>query len=81
MVDLNAIADPQMRRATESQVANFGQTPSQLFRERHPRRLQMNDALTTAGYAPTSTSVESGLSMVRETNILYLLYILLSNTL
>ena len=35
-VDLDASADPVLRRAAEIQIANFGQTPSQLFTRPHP---------------------------------------------
>jgi hypothetical protein len=34
-VDVDAITDSVVRKATESQIINFGQTPSQLFREPH----------------------------------------------
>jgi hypothetical protein len=37
-VDLDSIADPVLRRATEAQIANFGQTPRRLFLQPHPRR-------------------------------------------
>jgi hypothetical protein len=38
-VDLEAIDDEVLRRATEAQIANFGQTPRQLFSTPHPQRL------------------------------------------
>ncbi|CAM9379064.1 unnamed protein product [Chrysoparadoxa australica] len=38
-VDVDAIDDPLQRRATEAQIAHFGQTPSLLFDEPHPERL------------------------------------------
>lgn len=37
-VDLDSIADPVLRRATEAQIANFGQTPRKLFSHPHPKR-------------------------------------------
>ena len=37
-VDIDAIEDPALKLATESQVSNFGQTPSQLFTQPHPAR-------------------------------------------
>ena len=38
-VDLEGMEDSMMRRATEAQIVNFGQTPRQLFASAHPRRL------------------------------------------
>ncbi|XP_065829708.1 lipopolysaccharide-responsive and beige-like anchor protein isoform X2 [Oscarella lobularis] len=38
-VDLDAIEDPIIRKAVEDQIRNFGQTPSQLLTQPHPRRL------------------------------------------
>jgi len=38
MVDLNSIQDESLRRATESQIDNFGQTPTQLLNKPHPKR-------------------------------------------
>lgn len=49
MVDMEAIKDPEERRAIESQIANFGQTPSQLFTTPHPKRLTQAEALATLG--------------------------------
>jgi hypothetical protein len=37
-VDLGAISDATTRRAIEAQISNFGQTPPQLFKRRHPPR-------------------------------------------
>ncbi|XP_076227670.1 A kinase anchor protein rugose isoform X15 [Nomia melanderi] len=37
-VDLDTITDPVMREAIETQIRNFGQTPSQLLMEPHPPR-------------------------------------------
>ena len=38
-VDLDAIEDPQERLAIETQIVNFGQTPAQVFKRPHPRRI------------------------------------------
>ncbi|OQV18153.1 Neurobeachin-like protein 1 [Hypsibius exemplaris] len=43
-VDLDAIADPMERQATEGMINNFGQTPCQLLKEPHPRRLTFDEA-------------------------------------
>ena len=37
-VNLDSIKDPKERRQIESIINNFGQTPTQLFTEPHPRR-------------------------------------------
>jgi hypothetical protein len=37
-VDIDAIEDPVQRAAIENQIANFGQTPSQLLFHPHPKR-------------------------------------------
>ena len=42
-VDMEAITDPTLLKATQDQIANFGQTPSQLTRKPHPRRMSAED--------------------------------------
>ena len=42
-VDLDSIVDPLERAATEAQIAHFGQTPSQLLRKPHPRRMAASE--------------------------------------
>lgn len=42
-VNLDSITDPTDRAAIETQIRNFGQTPSQLLTEPHPPR---NSAMT-----------------------------------
>lgn len=37
-VDLETMEDDLQRSAIEDQIANFGQTPIQIFRKKHPRR-------------------------------------------
>ncbi|EEC02964.1 nbeal1, putative [Ixodes scapularis] len=44
-VDLDAIKDPVQREATEGIINNFGQTPCQLLKEPHPKRLSQEGAL------------------------------------
>lgn len=38
-IDVDAITDPVMRAATISQINNFGQTPSRVFRKPHPQKV------------------------------------------
>ncbi|XP_055608825.1 neurobeachin-like protein 1 isoform X2 [Uranotaenia lowii] len=42
-VDLDKITNPIEREAVEGMINNFGQTPSQLLREAHPKRLSQDD--------------------------------------
>ena len=44
-IDVDAINDPISRRATEDMISNFGQTPTQLFKEAHPKRKTKQQAL------------------------------------
>ncbi|XP_063708929.1 neurobeachin-like protein 1 [Culicoides brevitarsis] len=44
-VDLDKIKDEKEREAVEGMINNFGQTPSQLIREAHPRRLTVDECL------------------------------------
>ena len=45
-ININNIEDPLQREATKSQVTHFGQTPSQLFREPHPKRLLRSECVS-----------------------------------
>jgi neurobeachin-like protein 1/2 len=44
-VNIEAINDPLERRAMEDMISNFGQTPTQLFKEQHPKRKTLKQAL------------------------------------
>ncbi|XP_074640856.1 neurobeachin-like protein 1 isoform X2 [Tubulanus polymorphus] len=44
-VDLDAIVDPLERKAVEGMINNFGQTPCQLLKEPHPKRLTIKEKL------------------------------------
>lgn len=48
-VDIDAIEDPALRKATEDQIAHFGQTPSQLLQTPHPKRFRREDHLPPFG--------------------------------
>ena len=43
VIDIDSIEDPITRSSIESQIINFGQTPSQLFDKPHPRRKTMQE--------------------------------------
>lgn len=44
-VDLDKISNQMEREAVEGMINNFGQTPSQLLREPHPRRFTQDEVL------------------------------------
>ncbi|KAM1185711.1 hypothetical protein TB2_014614 [Malus domestica] len=44
-VDIDKISDPVQQRATQDQIAYFGQTPSQLLTFPHLKRLPLADVL------------------------------------
>eukprot|EP00026_Physarum_polycephalum_P000081 Phypoly_transcript_00081.p1 GENE.Phypoly_transcript_00081~~Phypoly_transcript_00081.p1 ORF type:complete len:2336 (+),score=350.42 Phypoly_transcript_00081:123-7130(+) len=46
-VDVNTLADPILREATRVQLNNFGVTPTQLFKEPHPRRDHTPEKINT----------------------------------
>lgn len=50
MVDITQVTDPVEKASIESQIAFFGQTPSQLFTTPHPKRLNKRDACQALGY-------------------------------
>jgi hypothetical protein len=44
-VDIDKIADPVLRKATQDQITYFGQTPSQLLTTPHIRRMPLSEVL------------------------------------
>ncbi|CAL9245584.1 unnamed protein product [Arabidopsis halleri] len=44
-VDIDKITDPVQQRATQDQIVNFGQTPSQLWTVPHIKRMPLKDVL------------------------------------
>lgn len=52
-VDLDAISDEKVRKAFETQIASFGQTPIQLFTRPHGQRAQAIPIMRPLHYAPT----------------------------
>eukprot|EP00897_Mesotaenium_endlicherianum_P007795 jgi/Mesen1/7043/ME000369S06370 len=61
-VDLEALDDPFERASVEDQIANFGQTPMQLFRKKHPKRGPPVPVARPLLYAPASITLTSKLS-------------------
>ncbi|KAH9329817.1 hypothetical protein KI387_001925, partial [Taxus chinensis] len=58
-VDLEAMEDLLQRAAVEDQIANFGQTPIQLFRKKHPKRGPPEPIAHPLYYAPGSITLTS----------------------
>jgi WD40 repeat protein len=44
-IDIDAITDPVERKSVEAQIFHFGQTPTQLLRKPHPKRMSRNPSL------------------------------------
>ncbi|XP_022773061.1 BEACH domain-containing protein B-like isoform X4 [Durio zibethinus] len=61
-VDLDAMDDELQRSAIEDQIANFGQTPIQIFRKKHPRRGPPIPIAHPLYFAPASINLTSVLS-------------------
>lgn len=59
-VDLDAIEDPKLRKATEDQIAHFGQTPTQLSILPHPKRKRNPHSYT---WSSTSARNRTSLSL------------------
>lgn len=58
-VDLDTMDDELQRSAIEDQIANFGQTPIQIFRKRHPRRGPPIPIAHPLYFAPASINLTS----------------------
>lgn len=58
-VDLDTMDDELQRSAIEDQIANFGQTPIQLFRKKHPRRGPPIPIAHPLQFAPGSINLTS----------------------
>lgn len=65
-VDLEAMDDPLSRAAVEDQIANFGQTPIQLFRRRHPKRGPPIPVARPLYYAPASITLSSSMQFLAQ---------------
>lgn len=56
-VDLDAVKDEKERKAIEGMINNFGQTPCQLLKEPHPKRMTMEEVVARAVKADRPLSV------------------------
>ncbi|EXB79620.1 BEACH domain-containing protein lvsC [Morus notabilis] len=64
-VDLDTMEDDLQRSAVEDQIANFGQTPIQIFRKKHPRRGPPIPIAHPFYFAPGSINLTSIVSSTR----------------
>ncbi len=66
-IDLEAVEDPNLRKAYVEQIHEFGQTPSQLFRQPHPARTMPSPAAEreagAAGGAGPTGGVAGGIGV------------------
>ncbi|XP_031393123.1 BEACH domain-containing protein B isoform X2 [Punica granatum] len=62
-VDLDSMEDDLQRSAIEDQIANFGQTPIQIFRKKHPRRGPPIPIAHPLYFAPSSINLSSVVSI------------------
>ncbi|KAG7391345.1 hypothetical protein PHYPSEUDO_005294 [Phytophthora pseudosyringae] len=53
MVDVDSITDPIVKSSMQSQIAHFGQTPTQVLREPHPQRRPLRSVVATGTPAPS----------------------------
>ena len=70
-VDLDNMEDDFQRAAIEDQIANFGQTPIQIFRKKHPRRGPPIPIAHPLYFAPGSINLSSIVSSHPPSALLY----------
>uniref|UniRef100_A0A7N0VH18 BEACH domain-containing protein B n=1 Tax=Kalanchoe fedtschenkoi TaxID=63787 RepID=A0A7N0VH18_KALFE len=63
-VDMDSMEDELQKSAIEDQIANFGQTPIQIFRKKHPRRGPPIPIAHPLYFAPGSINLTSIVSSV-----------------
>ncbi|KDP41495.1 hypothetical protein JCGZ_15902 [Jatropha curcas] len=78
-VDLDNMEDELQRSAIEDQIANFGQTPIQIFRKKHPRRGPPIPIAHPLYFAPDSINLTSIVSSTSYPSAVLYINILDSN--
>lgn len=71
-VDLDTMDDELQRSAIEDQIANFGQTPIQIFRKKHPRRGTPIPIAHPLCFAPASITLTSMISTTHPSALLFI---------
>ena len=56
---MDALEDKEQRNAIETQIVNFGQTPTQIFRHAHPPRMRRHPTDTVVSLSPESLKLAS----------------------
>jgi len=56
-VDIDAITDPIQQKAALDQIAHFGQTPYQLFKEDHPIRMSVEESISSLFTTPSAVKM------------------------
>lgn len=64
MVDVDSIKDPIVKSSMQSQIAHFGQTPSQVLQDSHPPRQFLEHMVVTSSSAPLETSLPPSLKVL-----------------
>ena len=59
VIDIDSIDDPIERKSIESQIINFGQTPSQLFDKPHPKRKLISELNSTKQLLAFNKQIQS----------------------
>ncbi|KAL2459002.1 hypothetical protein Fot_55288 [Forsythia ovata] len=78
-VDLDTMEDELQRSAIEDQIANFGQTPIQLFRRKHPRRGPPIPIAHPLRFAPDSINITSVVTSTSNSSAVLYVNVLDSN--
>jgi len=66
-VNVDAITDPLMLKATQDQIAFFGQTPTQLFKQAHPKR-QLREDMIVPVHVSQPSNIQAYLLHVGQSN-------------
>lgn len=69
-VDLDAVTDVKRREALEGIITNFGQAPSQLFKEPHPKRMSMDEWRGFVAKIDRPLNVYDCLDKIKESTII-----------
>jgi WD40 repeat protein len=69
MVDVDSITDPVVKSSMQSQIAHFGQTPTQVLREPHPQRRSLVAGHPASGLSPSGDPNSTVLSVPHDAPI------------
>ncbi len=69
--DLEALDNPVERAAVEDQIANFGQTPIQLFKKKHHKRGPAIPIARPLYYAPASITLTSIIPSMQSSPLMF----------